>query len=376
MSGGMMGGGNDMSAYTYNPQMRAQAQALGVNPLSPEQVNPNAVLPNSGFFGAHPRFAQALEGGLFGAANTRGADTWGEGISNIAQGLIQGRAQRAEMLGRQFEAPFAQAEQMGRLKNLQSTDELHEAMIQHYRAQTEALENKPDPQVKELNATGPAVSWMDEQGIHFAKNPYYQPKQDKPDNPEQQAIDKKEAELGRPLNYKEQLQVHEDFKKREPQPAQPKMGPWGTAPDLKHPGQSVFYQGTSGSPIPQGWTPFAVSNPINIQATTTPIKEENTERQEQIRTWDKNYEEEVTKGKNSMWARRIKNPMDETQREAWFIQKHGARPTMQQPASTPIPQPNAPKKLTDPSVAQGYLKRAGGDVNKARQLATSEGWSF
>ena len=135
----------DYSPYTYDSRLRSQAESMGIHPLTPEQVNPYAFFPNSGFFGAHPMLTRGLEGAMFGAAATQGADTWGEGISNIASGLMQGRAMRDTMLRQQFATPFQNAESLEKLRGLGIDNTLHEAMVQHYRAQTDKLrEGTPD----------------------------------------------------------------------------------------------------------------------------------------------------------------------------------------------------------------------------------------
>lgn len=135
----------DYSAFTFDPRAHAMAsQALapyGLSPLSPEQVNPNAVLPNSGFFGNHPMLARGLEGAMFGAANTRGGETAGESISNIFQGMIGGMQERQGLVNRQFARPFEQAFALDKLRGLGLENQLHEAQIQHMRAETERLNN-------------------------------------------------------------------------------------------------------------------------------------------------------------------------------------------------------------------------------------------
>ena len=274
-----MGGGNDMSAFTYNPQMRAQAQALGVNPLSPEQVNPNAVLPNSGFFGAHPRFAQALEGGLFGAANTRGAETWGEGISNIAQGLIQGRAQRANIINRQFEAPFAQAEQMGRLKEMQSTNELHEAMIQHYRAQSEHMKAQDELGQDKLDETRPYPI----PGVGYAQlNPatrqweMHPVSQEKPEK-ESEWTDYRDARVAKGVSVEQAAKEYANL--HTPKPPAPPTQYGGSYVDKK--GVTRFYVPQSGSPLPEGFKPFKESVPVNIFQQEQPTRSAEAQRKEQ-----------------------------------------------------------------------------------------------
>ena len=46
------------------------------------------------------------------------------------------------------------------------------------------------------------------------------------------------------------------------------------------------------------------------------------------------------------------------------------------PKPAPTPKPVAAKPLTDPQKAADYLKRAGGDKEKARAMARAEGWTF
>lgn len=142
------GAGADYSAFTYDPAMRAQAQSAGVNPLSPDQVNPNAVLPNGGFFGAHPMLSRGIEGAMFGAANTRGANTLGEGISNVTQGIIGGQQMRGQMLERQFQAPFQDAAALQGIKHASLVNQNDEAEIALRRAQTDKILNAPDPMPK------------------------------------------------------------------------------------------------------------------------------------------------------------------------------------------------------------------------------------
>lgn len=140
------GAGSDYSAFTYDPAMRAQAEANGVSPLAPDQVRSNAVLPNSGFFGAHPRLSAGIEGAMFSAANTRGANTVGEGISNVMQGMIGGQQQRGQMLERQFEAPFQDAAALQGIKHARLQNDLSQSEIDFRRAQITKLGmDRPDP---------------------------------------------------------------------------------------------------------------------------------------------------------------------------------------------------------------------------------------
>jgi hypothetical protein len=138
----------DYSQFSFDPEARAAANKqlgqYGLHTLAPEEANPNALLPNSGFFGRHPGIARGIEGGIFGAAATRPSDTWGEGISNVAQGLIGGRQMRQGMINRQFAAPFEQAKMLEGLEDMSQKRDLNAAMIQWHQAQVEHLKNQPD----------------------------------------------------------------------------------------------------------------------------------------------------------------------------------------------------------------------------------------
>jgi len=89
----------------------------------PENPRQNAFLPDTGFFGNHPRLAGALEGAVFGGANTGPASTVGEGISNALRGMLSGNAERSRVINQQFTAPFAMAQQVQNLRRGLHEDE-------------------------------------------------------------------------------------------------------------------------------------------------------------------------------------------------------------------------------------------------------------
>lgn len=179
---GGMGSEPDYSAYTYDPAARAQAaKALspyGLSPLAPEDVKQNALLPNTGFFGNHPRLSSAIEGGIFGGASTQGSNTWGEGISNVFQGLIHGQQARRGMLNQQFEAPFKQAQGLEGLYDLQQKREDQAAMIKYHQGMLEHQGDKPDPMPHALGREVPSyLQWNDkDRKYDNVPNPNYDPK--------------------------------------------------------------------------------------------------------------------------------------------------------------------------------------------------------
>src|SRR6185369_16072708 len=85
-------GTSGLEAFTYDPDLHGQATQMlgryGQRPLDPSEVNPYAVIPNNPFFQRHTKLGGFLDNAITGLANTQGADTWGEGISYVARGVI------------------------------------------------------------------------------------------------------------------------------------------------------------------------------------------------------------------------------------------------------------------------------------------------
>lgn len=141
MLGNIMGTANepDLSQFTFDPALRAQAQQLGVQPLEASQVRQNMILPNTGFFGSHPRLSRALEAGMFGTLAAHGGDTVGESIQGTMEGIIGGPRLREGMYREQFAKPFEAAGLVEGLKDQVQKRQLQEADIQHLRALNEHL---------------------------------------------------------------------------------------------------------------------------------------------------------------------------------------------------------------------------------------------
>jgi hypothetical protein len=183
---GQEAGQPDYSQFTYDPAARQAAQSYlgqyGLSPIAPKDVNPNAILPNTGFFGRHPKVAGMLEGGLFGAAATRGADTWGEGISNVAGGLIEGRMARQGMINKQFERPFQAANMMEGIIDRQQHRDLQAADIEHLRAENQKL-GRPDHDFRSFGVSqmDPYIATTDNTTgqTNLTPNPMFSPKASK-----------------------------------------------------------------------------------------------------------------------------------------------------------------------------------------------------
>ena len=141
MLGGLAGMANepDYSAFTYDPALRQQAISAGVQPLEASQVKQNTLLPNTGFFGNHPRLSSALEGGLYSLAASHGGMTTGESMQGVAEGLIGGHRIQEGLRRQQFARPFESAGMMEGLRDAQAQRNYRntEADFQAQRAQIE-----------------------------------------------------------------------------------------------------------------------------------------------------------------------------------------------------------------------------------------------
>lgn len=164
MLAGMAGMANepDYSGFTYDPAMRQQAIAAGVHPLEANQVQNNVFLPNTGFFGRHPRLSAALESGMFGAMAAHGGETAGESIQGALSGALGGQRMRQGLWRQQFARPFEQAGALEGLRDMQQRRELQAAQIKHYSSeadiQAERIQLERDKNAlgyDKLNATRP-----------------------------------------------------------------------------------------------------------------------------------------------------------------------------------------------------------------------------
>jgi hypothetical protein len=83
-----------------HPETQALLSQYGVSPEqateAAQTANPNLFIQNPQAFQKHPVLAGLVERGLEGAAFTQGSRTWGEGISNVAQGLLNAQGARAD----------------------------------------------------------------------------------------------------------------------------------------------------------------------------------------------------------------------------------------------------------------------------------------
>lgn len=148
MGGGanpLMSQGSLDPSILMSPEFQAQANALlGKYGLSlPQQVGPNAILPNTGYFGNHPHLSGAIEGAIYGAmATPPNSQTVGEGITNALIGGFGGQAMRRQSLTNQLMQPFGAAQQIEQLQDLQQKRDLNKAMIDRYKSEADIQQQR------------------------------------------------------------------------------------------------------------------------------------------------------------------------------------------------------------------------------------------
>lgn len=301
MGGGMANGEPDYSAYTYDPAARAAAtdalKPYGLSPLSPDQVNPNALLPNTGFFGRHPNLSSRLEGAIFGGAATQGSNTWGEGISNVFSGLINGQQNRRSMINRQFEAPFQQARGLESLYDLQQKRKDQDAMIDYHKAMVGVAQNKPAPPIQGISKTDSAYREynQDTGKWELKENPYYDPNE------------------ARKAGQTEIERMYEGIKGPPPKPGTPSKTKGKDTSQEYYEGMAKFYRTQSAS---KAYGNAAAQDQAHFDsgAKEDPQDKSNREYQGKMQSFIK------SQNKRSFWASQTPpiNIGDEPAKQAWY----------------------------------------------------------
>lgn len=129
----------------------AVQQLLGQYGLTPESLHdtvanasPNMFITNQSAYDKHPVLAGMLERGLEGAAFTHGSNTIGEGISNVAQGVLNAQAARADKYNNQLMMPFAQAKEVQDLQAGSMKNKLEEAQARYDQAHADYWDTMGD----------------------------------------------------------------------------------------------------------------------------------------------------------------------------------------------------------------------------------------
>lgn len=121
---------NLLTSYGVNRDARDAAVA---------NASPNMFVTNPSAFQRHPVLAGLLEHGLEGLAFTKGGDTVGESLSNVAQGYLGAQAARAEKYNNQLMLPFQEASSIAGLKGEAARQQFEasqaardQALVKHY----------------------------------------------------------------------------------------------------------------------------------------------------------------------------------------------------------------------------------------------------
>lgn len=124
---------------------------LGVYGISPEDLhqtvanaNPNLFVNDPNAFDKHPVLSNLLERGLEGLAFTKGSNTVGEGLSNVAQGLANAQAARSDKYNNMLMMPFAQAKQVADLHNAALEEQAKISQMQYERAHADYYDQLPE----------------------------------------------------------------------------------------------------------------------------------------------------------------------------------------------------------------------------------------
>ena len=152
---------------------------LGQYGITPEQIqgtvqnaSPNLFMNNPNFNSQHPALSRGIEGALEGAAFTKGSNTWGEGISNVAQGLLAAKGARAEKYNNQLMMPFEQAQQVAGLQNVSVEQKLKQAQAAYDQSHASYWDALPDLRAKAEQDKMETANRVDNLKAQLAVNQY------------------------------------------------------------------------------------------------------------------------------------------------------------------------------------------------------------
>jgi hypothetical protein len=272
----------DYSQFTFDPQAHAAAtQALshyGLAPLEASDVKRNVLLPNSGFFGAHPRLSAALEGGMFGAVAAHGGETVGDSIQGALEGVIGGQQMKQGMYRQQFARPFEAAGMMERLEDAQQRRELQSADIEHFRALNEHIKNGDDYKAQQLMETNRHQEAMEAyrnsqiestapRNLGEGRIGYYHPENMPKDG---QPVDPKNPlwEIQQDPEWQKQYNEDKRLARRSANQAGMLKG-YQTVPDPHNPGKNIrkYVELPPNSVMPEGFQPMGETYEVRKEDT-------------------------------------------------------------------------------------------------------------
>lgn len=122
-----------------NPTVMDLLQHFGVHPQ--QQIDPGLFIHNANAWANHPVMSGVLDGLMSGLANTKGSDTLGQGLSNVAQGLEETHDQKIQHINAQLMMPYQQAMTVASLQDQASKQSQEEAQQQYNRSHAAYMDN-------------------------------------------------------------------------------------------------------------------------------------------------------------------------------------------------------------------------------------------
>lgn len=121
-----------------NPTVMDLLQHFGVHPQ--QEIDPGLFIHNAHAWAAHPVMSGVLDGLLGGLANTKGSDTVGEGLSNVAQGLAATHDQQVQHVNAQLQMPYQQAMTVASLQDAKQKQELQASTEQYNQSHADMMD--------------------------------------------------------------------------------------------------------------------------------------------------------------------------------------------------------------------------------------------
>lgn len=137
-----------------NPTVMDLLNHFGVHPQ--QQIDPGLFVHNADAWANHPVMSGVLDGLLGGLANTRGSDTLGEGLSNVAQGLEATHDQRLAHVNAQLMMPYQQAMTVASLQDQAGKQSLQEAQQKEAISRSNYYDDLLDANQKKVQTTADA----------------------------------------------------------------------------------------------------------------------------------------------------------------------------------------------------------------------------
>jgi len=119
----------------HSPQVQELLGRFGVT--NDVNVDPHLFIHSDSLWQNHPHIAGALEGAMSGAAFTKPAQTAGEGISNVFQGVLASQGAHNDHINAQLMAPFQQAQSVAILQKEAQEQDTAKAGIAHNKAMSD-----------------------------------------------------------------------------------------------------------------------------------------------------------------------------------------------------------------------------------------------